>query len=147
MRDGLRVEIVCLLRRKIVPGEYEAIREFWIARSLADDRCAIPGLMATLTEDCLNPVVNSDSNWHRKKDVNRFYHQYFTSFPDIHFDLQYIIIRPQGFLKKLSLLPLNRNSGWTFHHQMPSALRSRSQLCFRGTVTNNYVKVSRSISI
>ncbi|MGD8406739.1 MAG: nuclear transport factor 2 family protein [Anaerolineales bacterium] len=96
MREDLREDVVALLRRKIVADEYNAIRKLWIAHSLAEDQHDIHGLMATLTDDCVYTVVNKGVNWHGKEGAARFYQQLLTSFPDIHFDLQQIVIVPQG---------------------------------------------------
>ena len=96
MNEDLREDVVALLRRKIDADEYNAIRKLWIAHSLAEDRHDIPGLMATLTDDCVYTVVNKGVNWHGKEGATRFYQQLLTSFPDIHFDLQQIVIGPQG---------------------------------------------------
>jgi ketosteroid isomerase-like protein len=78
------------------PDEYRAIRQLWIAHSIAEDSRDIPGLMATLTEDCVYTVVNKGVDWHGKAGATQFYTQLLTAFPDIHFDLQNIVIGPQG---------------------------------------------------
>lgn len=100
MKVGLRADVVSLLRRRIVPDEYNAIRQLWIAHSIAEDRRDIPGLMATLTEDCVYSVMNNRTSWQGKQGATRFYQQLLTSFPDIHFDLQYIVIGPQGVFEE-----------------------------------------------
>ena len=103
MDDRLPNEVVGLLRRKITPEEYDDIRKLWIAHSLAEDRRDIPGLMDTLTEDCVYTVVNSNTSWHGKEGATRFYQQLLASFPDIHFDLQYIVIGPQGVFEEANV--------------------------------------------
>lgn len=100
MREDLRADVVRLLRRRIDPKEYRAIRQLWMAHSIAEDRRDIPGLMATLTEDCVYTVVNSGFSWYGKEGATRFYQQLLTSFPDIHFDLQNIVIGPQGVFEE-----------------------------------------------
>jgi predicted ester cyclase len=100
MREGLPIEAVSLLRRKIDPVEYKAIRQLWIAHSIAEDQRDIPGLMATLTDDCVYTVVNNGATWHGKEGATRFYQQLLGSFPDIHFDLQNIVIGPQGVFEE-----------------------------------------------
>ena len=100
MKEGLRVEVVSLLRNKIDPDEYNVIRKLWIDHSIAEDRRDIPGLMETFTEDCVYTVVNSGTSWHGKEGATRFYQQLLASFPDIHFDLQYIVIGPQGVFEE-----------------------------------------------
>jgi len=96
MKEDLRADVLSLLRRKMDPDEYDAIRRLWMAHSIAEDKRDIPGLMATLTDDCVYTVVNNGVSWHGKEGATRFYQQLLTSFPDIHFDLQQIVIGPQG---------------------------------------------------
>lgn len=100
MRPNLRTDVIKSIRRRVDPDEYRAIRQLWIAHSLAEDAHDIPGLMATLTEDCVYTVVNSGVTWHRKAGATQFYQQLLTAFPDIHFDLQNIVIGPQGVFEE-----------------------------------------------
>ena len=103
MEPKVRAEVNRLLRRKVDPAEYRAIRKLWIAHSIAEDARDIPGLMATLTEDCVYTVVNKGVAWHGKAGATQFYTQLLTSFPDIHFDLQNIVICPQGVFEEASV--------------------------------------------
>jgi predicted ester cyclase len=100
MEPKLRNEVIPLLRRRIDQDEYRAIRQLWIAHSIAEDAHDIPGLMATLTEDCVYTVVNKGVDWHGKAGATQFYTQLLTAFPDIHFDLQNIVIGPQGVFEE-----------------------------------------------
>ena len=100
MQPSLRTEVVKSLRRKIDPDEYRAIRRLWIAHSMAEDAHDIPGLMATLIEDCVYTVVNTGTTWHGKAGATQFYQQLLGAFPDIHFDLQNIVIGPQGVFEE-----------------------------------------------
>src|SRR5262245_59230874 len=100
MEPNVRTEILGLLRRRIDPHEYRSIRKLWIAHSIAEDSHDIPGLMATLTEDCKYAIVNKGVDWYGKAGATQFYTQLLTSFPDIHFDLQNIIIGPQGVFEE-----------------------------------------------
>jgi predicted ester cyclase len=100
MNPNLRTDVVPLLRRRIDPDEYRAIRQLWIAHSIAEDSHDISGLMATLTEDCVYTVVNKGVDWHGKTGATQFYTQLLTAFPDIHFDLQNIVIGPQGVFEE-----------------------------------------------
>lgn len=96
----LPADVVKLLRRRSDAAEHTAIQKLWIAHSVAEDAHDIPGLMATLTEDCVYTVVNKDVNWYGKEGASRFYQELLTSFPDIHFDLQNIVIGPQGVFEE-----------------------------------------------
>ena len=100
MQPNLRSDVVRSIRRRVDPDEYRAIRKLWIAHSLAEDAHDIPGLMATLTEDCVYTVVNSGVSWHGKAGATGFYQQLLGAFPDIHFDLQNIVIGPQGVFEE-----------------------------------------------
>lgn len=100
MKSNLRSDVVPLLRRRIDAEEYQSIRQLWIAHSIAEDAHDIPGLMATLTEDCIYTVVNKGLDWRGKEGATQFYQQLLTSFPDIHFDLQNIVIGPQGVFEE-----------------------------------------------
>lgn len=88
------------IRQRVDSEEYRAIRRLWIAHSLAEDSHDIPGLMATLTEDCVYTVVNSGASWHGKAGATQFYQQLLGAFPDIHFDLQSIVMGPQGVFEE-----------------------------------------------
>jgi len=100
MQANLRTDVVKSIRRSVDPDEYRAIRKLWIAHSLAEEAHDIPGLMTTLTEDCVYTVVNSGVTWQGKAGATRFYQQLLTAFPDIHFDLQNIVIGPQGVFEE-----------------------------------------------
>lgn len=93
-------DVVKLLRRRYDPAEHAAIQKLWIAHSFAEAAHDIPGLMATLTDDCVYTVVNKDVHWQGKEGATRFYQQLLAAFPDIHFDLQNIVIGPQGVFEE-----------------------------------------------
>jgi predicted ester cyclase len=80
--------------------EYEAIRRLWTAHSMAEDARDINGLMATLTDDCQYVVENKGITWEGKQGATRFYQQLLTAFPDIRFDLQHIVVGPQGVFEQ-----------------------------------------------
>jgi predicted ester cyclase len=100
MQPNLQTDLLKSIRRRADPEEHRAIRRLWIAHSLAEDAHDIPGLMATLTEDCVYTVVNSGVSWHGKAGATQFYQQLLGAFPDIHFDLQNIVIGPQGVFEE-----------------------------------------------
>ena len=88
--------ILELLRRPVDPDEYTEIRELWKTHSIAEDNRDLPGLISTLTEDCVYEVVGTGARWEGHEGAARFYTELLTAFPDIHFDLEYIVIGPQG---------------------------------------------------
>src|SRR5919106_5194043 len=109
MQPNVRNDVVRFIRRRADPEEYRAIRKLWIAHSAAEDAQDIPGLMATLTEDCVYTVVNSGVNWHGKAGATQFYQQLLSAFPDIHFDLQNIVIGPQGVFEEADVTATYRS--------------------------------------
>jgi predicted ester cyclase len=100
MQSNLNSAVVKSIRRRVDPEEYGAIRKLWIAHSVAEEAHDIPGLMATLIEDCIYTMVNTGTSWRGKTGATRFYQQLLTAFPDIHFDLQNIVIGPQGVFEE-----------------------------------------------
>jgi predicted ester cyclase len=89
--------ILELLRRPVDVDEYNEIRELWKTHSIAEDNRDLPGLISTLTEDCVYEVRGSEeARWVGHEGAARFYTELLTAFPDIHFDLTSIVIGPQG---------------------------------------------------
>jgi predicted ester cyclase len=85
-----------LLRRRVTPELAGEIRELWKIHSLAEDRRDIPGLLATLTEDCVYECTTTGHRWEGHAGAETFYRQLLTAFPDIKFKLTDIVIGPQG---------------------------------------------------
>ena len=85
-----------LLAREVTPELYREIRELWKAHSIAEDKRDIAGLIATLTPDCVYEVHPDGGRWEGHAGATRFYMELLGAFPDIHFDLQSIVIGPQG---------------------------------------------------
>ena len=85
-----------LLRRQVDSTEYQAIRELWKLHSKAEERRDLPGLLATLTEDCVYEIVGTEHVWHGHEGASRFYAGLLGGFPDIDFQLTNIVIGPQG---------------------------------------------------
>ena len=86
--------VVDLIRRE--PTDHDAIRELWKKHSLAEDARDLPGLISTLTPDCVYELVQTGHRWEGHEGAARFYTELLTAFPDIHFDLTDIVIGPQG---------------------------------------------------
>jgi predicted ester cyclase len=91
-----RDAVVELLRREPTKAEYDEIRELWKRHSLAEDNRDLPGLISTLTQDCVYEVRPGAHRWERHEGAARFYTELLTAFPDIHFELTDIVIGPQG---------------------------------------------------
>lgn len=85
-----------LLARAVTPAEYEAVRALWKAHSKAEDARDVPGLLATLTEDCVYEVVPTGHRWEGHAGAADFYETLLGAFPDVEFRLRNIVIGPQG---------------------------------------------------
>ena len=88
------------LRRDVDPAEYDEIRELWKTHSIAEDNRDLAGLISTLTEDCVYELVPGGPRWEGHEGATRFYTELLSAFPDIHFDLQEIVIGPQGVYER-----------------------------------------------
>jgi predicted ester cyclase len=88
--------VVDLIRRDVTQAEHDEIRELWKVHSISEDNRDLPGLISTLTEDCVYEIVGTDHRWEGHEGATRFYTELLTAFPDIHFDLTDIVIGPQG---------------------------------------------------
>ena len=84
------------LRRRFDAEQYEEIRELWKRHSIAEEHRDLPGLIATLTEDCVYEIPAWGRRWEGHEGATRFYTELLTAFPDIHFSLTEIVIGPQG---------------------------------------------------
>lgn len=93
---GVSTDVRELLSREVTPELYREIRELWKAHSIAEDKRDIAGLIATLTPDCVYEVFPDGARWEGHAGATRFYLGLLSAFPDIHFDLQSIVIGPQG---------------------------------------------------
>jgi predicted ester cyclase len=89
-------DVLELIRREPDPAEHEAIRELWKRHSKAEDNRDLPGLISTLTEDCVYELVQTDHRWEGHEGAARFYGGLLGAFPDIDFRLTDIVIGPQG---------------------------------------------------
>jgi steroid delta-isomerase-like uncharacterized protein len=77
-------------------AEHNEIRELWKKHSIAEDSRDLPGLISTLTDDCVYELVQTGHRWEGHEGAARFYTGLLSAFPDIHFDLTDIVIGPQG---------------------------------------------------
>lgn len=87
------------LARPITPELYQQIRRLWIDHSIAEDRRDIPGLLATLTPDCVYEIVPTGQRWEGHAGATNFYQSFLGAFPDVKFELRDIVIGPQGVIE------------------------------------------------
>jgi predicted ester cyclase len=92
-----------LLRREVTVEDYGEIRELWKRHSIAEDERDLPGLIATLTEDCVYELAGTGHRWEGHDGAARFYMQLLGAFPDIRFDLTEIVIGPQGVCEEAAV--------------------------------------------
>jgi predicted ester cyclase len=85
-----------LIRLEPTASEHGEIRELWKKHSIAEDNRDLPGLISTLTDDCVYELAQTGHRWEGHDGAARFYTELLTAFPDIHFDLTDIVIGPQG---------------------------------------------------
>ena len=97
-----------LLSRRAEPGEYEAIRAVWKTHSIAEDSRDLAGLISTLTEDCVYEVFPGGHSWRGHEGARAFYMTLLGAFPDIKFDLQNIVIGPQGVAEEAHVTGTHR---------------------------------------
>lgn len=103
-----REQVLEQMRRRVSPEEYKLIREEWKTHSIAEDGRDLPGLMSTLTEDCVYEMPQTGHTWHGHEGATAFYTQLLTAFPDIDFDLQNIVIGPQGVFEEARVTGTHR---------------------------------------
>ncbi len=92
----MRDPVLQLVLRKTTPELQREIRDLWQQHSVAEDGRDIPGLLATLTDDCVYELRGSSERWTGHAGAEQFYTQLLTAFPDIKFRLTDIVIGPQG---------------------------------------------------
>jgi predicted ester cyclase len=101
---------------------YEKIRRLWISHSIAEDARDLPGLIATLTEDCVYEVVPTGQRWEGHAGARAFYQGFLTAFPDVKFHLQDIVIGPQGVIEVAEMTGTHRGP-WTGMQPTDQAVR------------------------
>jgi hypothetical protein len=92
VRDALLDQI----RRDADPAELSEIRELWKRHSIAEENRDLPGLISTLTTDCVYELVQTGHRWEGHEGATRFYAGLLGAFPDVDFQLRAIVIGPQG---------------------------------------------------
>jgi ketosteroid isomerase-like protein len=95
-----REDVRELLQRDLDAADYDAIRALWKRHSIAEDERDLPGLISTLTEDCVYELPQSGHRWEGHDGAARFYAGLLGAFPDVHFDLTDIVVGPQGVCER-----------------------------------------------
>jgi predicted ester cyclase len=121
--------ILELLRRPVTEDDYEEIRELWKRHSLAEDNRDVPGLISTLTEDCVYEVRGTNARWEGHEGAARFYTELLTAFPDIHFDLEFIVVGPQGVCEEARVTATHKGR-WLDYEPSGERLEWRNGIFF-----------------
>lgn len=101
-------DVLAMLRLDADADEHREIRELWKRHSVAEDARDLPGLISTLTDDCVYEVVPTGTVWRGHDGARRFYTELLTAFPDIHFELSNIVIGPQGVFEEAHVTGTHR---------------------------------------
>jgi predicted ester cyclase len=75
----------------------------WKTHSIAEDRRDIPGLISTLTPDCVYEIPQFGHRWEGHDGARQFYTELLGAFPDIDFDLRDIVVGPQGVCEEAAV--------------------------------------------
>ena len=75
------------LARDVTPDLYKRIRRLWMEHSMAEDRRDLPGLIATLTPNCVYEVVPTGQRWEGHDGAREFYQSFLAALPDVKFQL------------------------------------------------------------
>jgi steroid delta-isomerase-like uncharacterized protein len=78
---------------------YQSIRRLWIDHSKAEDARDLAGLIDTLADDCVYEIAPTGEKWVGHAGARAFYTSFLGAFPDVKFDLQDIVIGPQGVIE------------------------------------------------
>jgi predicted ester cyclase len=96
------------LAREVTPELYRQIRRLWTRHSIAEDRRDLPGLLDTLTEDCVYEVIPTGQRWEGHQGARAFYESFLGAFPDVTFHLADIVIGPQGVMEVAEMAGTHR---------------------------------------
>ena len=99
------------LRQRVDPALYDEIRELWTRHSMAEENRDLPGLIATLADDCVYEIPAWNQRWEGHAGASQFYNGLLTAFPDIHFALTEIVIGPQGVCEE-ALVTATHERDW-----------------------------------
>jgi len=96
------------LARDFDRPELRRIKRLWVRHSIAEDRRDIDGLIATLSPDCAYEIVPTGQRWEGHDGARAFYRELFEAFPDNRFQLNEIVVGPQGVFEVATVTGTNR---------------------------------------
>ena len=92
----------------VTPELYATIRRLWVRHSIAEDHRDLPGLIETLSEDCVYEVVPTGQRWEGHDGARAFYEAFLGAFPGVKFELVDIVIGPQGVMEVAGMTGTHR---------------------------------------
>jgi ketosteroid isomerase-like protein len=113
------------LRWRADSDELEQIRQLWIDHSKAEDARDLQGLIDTLTPDCVYEIPRTGQRWEGHDGARRFYTEFLGAFPDVHFDLEDIVVGAQGVIEIARMTGTHRGE-WA--GEAPSGARRESRV-------------------
>ncbi|MFA5949092.1 MAG: ester cyclase [Hyphomicrobium sp.] len=87
-------------RQPFGPADYEEVKTLWLDHIAAEHRGDIPGLLATLTEDCVYTILNNGKVWHGHEGAAKFYEGFLAGFPENCFSVVNVFVGPQGVVEE-----------------------------------------------
>ena len=103
-----------------------AFRTYWRTGAVGEDWDAWADLF---TEDCVYTVAGTGARWEGHEGAARFYTELLTAFPDIHFDLDYIVIGPQGVCEE-AIVTGTHEGRWLGYEPTGERLEWRNAIFF-----------------
>lgn len=98
------------LALKVTKALYDEVKKLWIKHSKAEDGRDLDGLIATLAEDCVYEIIPTGQRWVGHEGAREFYTSFLTAFPNVRFDLQDIVIGPQGVIEVTQMTGTHRGA-------------------------------------
>lgn len=102
-----RTSVRARLGRRFDPSELRAIKRLWVRHSIAEDRRDIDGLVATIAPNGEYEMVPTDQHWYGLDGVRAYYTELFAAFPDNKFEMNEIVVGPQGVFEACRLTGTN----------------------------------------
>ena len=96
-------EVLARYRSDFDPKTCRAIRDLWKHHSVCEDNRDVEGILTTLSDDAVYEIVNTEYVWKGKAGCAQFYRELLTAIPDAKFELQQIVIGPQGVFEEAIL--------------------------------------------
>jgi len=91
--------------------EYNRIKELWLDHIAAEHAGDIPGLLATLTEDCVYTMLNNGKVWRGHEGATKFYEGFLKGFPENCFSVTNVFIGPQGVVEEAHFNGVHHGEG------------------------------------